>query len=1062
MSAEGEISDRWTQIREQLAERLKIDLIGPASRDEVLPDRPTERYATGILYPQDSPLGPEQDEDGGGEDDEGEVPALAPDAGAPSWTMRKPSSAGLSFAVRASGAEPVLEVLVRAARYEPEAAAEPDGAVVRGRPRREAARWRRVPIEETIEVPVTQGEHPLRAIPGAEGLKLYALVVPLKGLRTVTLALINENKRGDSRAEDERHTYFQVELVVKPRAHAALAPRPSRRLPLDEDSRAAALIYRKAAEYAVGHTASAMADLNADGTPASVRTSFLPSHVVPSTSDAGDPIFESLRGDPKRRPLSAGWLQSASPAELPGGLGLVVEAYERWIKREQDRLPALPAEHRPQGKRHLEECARGAQRMREGIRLLGGDEAARTAFQLAQRAMRRQHQWSKGAADLEWRPFQLGFQLLVLASLASRDHRDREVMDLLWFPTGGGKTEAYLALTAFVILLRRLRATPKDDGTGVAVLTRYTLRLLTIQQFERAAAMILACEELRRLGRKKAEGLPNLGRAPISIGLWVGKGATPLTIAEARALKPSDPSTPKQLLTCPACHGALDWKITSKCFPVCEADGCPVGSLEPELPIWTVDEDIYREAPSLVFATVDKLAQIVRKLDSGVLFGRGGAKSSAPPDLIIQDELHLISGPLGTMTGLYETAVDELCTREGRRPKIIGSTATIRRASEQIQALFARPETYQFPPPGLDAENSGFAVSTTERPGRHYLGLTTAGRSAKYLLQAVTASLLQAAAMPGLSEEVRDPYWTLVNYFNSLRELGSAVVLMQDDVPTTIQQIAARRGEPPREVDVPAELTSRVKSIRDMLDQLGIKAGKDGAIDVLLASNMISVGIDIPRLGLMVVNSQPKSLSEYIQATSRVGRGKLPGLVVTIYNASRARDRSHFETFPTWHATLYREVEATSVTPFASRAQDKALHAVLVALVRHLVPALRTRPNLDVRTRAQAEEIAARIEERARAVDGRELASVSRKLKELLDEWASAGPFDDYWNDFKGKTLLISAEQKAAMRSASGGGDDEPAAEGRWATPNSMREVEPSTPFVLVRRLRSMEGDGGA
>ncbi|HSO00052.1 MAG TPA: helicase-related protein, partial [Candidatus Nanopelagicales bacterium] len=860
---------------------------------------------------------------------------------------------------------------------------------------------------------------------------------------------------------DESRTYFQVELVVKPRAHAALVPRPSRRPPLDEDSRAAALIYRKAAEYAVGHTASVMADLDQDGTPASVRTSFLPSYVVAATSDAGDPIFDCLRSDPERRPLSAGWLQSASPAALSAGLSLLVEAYERWIKREHNRLPDLPAEHQPQGKKHLEECTRGAQRMREGIRLLE-TEAVRTAFQLAQRAMRRQHQWSKGAVDLEWRPFQLGFQLLVLASLAGRDHKDREVMDLLWFPTGGGKTEAYLALTAFVILLRRLRATPKDDGAGVAVLTRYTLRLLTIQQFERASAMILACEELRRLGGKKAERLPDLCRAPISIGLWVGKGATPLTIADAKARKPSDPSTPEQLLSCPACHGKLVWKITSKCFPVCAADGCPVGSLDSELPIWTVDEDIYREAPSLVFATVDKLAQIVRKLDSGVLFGRGGAKTSAPPDLIIQDELHLISGPLGTMTGLYETAVDELCTREGKRPKIIGSTATIRRAPEQIRALFARPQTYQFPSPGLDAENSGFAVSTNDRPGRHYIGLTTAGRSAKYLLQAVTASLLQAAAVPGLSEKERDPYWTLVNYFNSLRELGSAVVLMQDDVPTTMQQIAARRGEPPRELGVPAELTSRVKSIRDMLDQLEIEAGQDGAIDVLLASNMISVGIDIPRLGLMVVNSQPKNLSEYIQATSRVGRGKIPGLVVTIYNASRARDRSHFETFPTWHATLYREVEATSVTPFASRAQDKALHAVLVALVRHLVPALRTKPNLDARSRAQAEEIAARIEERARAVDGRELASVSKKLKELLDEWADSGPFDEYWNDYKGMTLLMSAEQLAAMKSAGGGDDDEPGAEGRWATPNSMREVEPSTPFVLVSRLRSKEDGSGA
>src|SRR5262245_37313824 len=266
------------------------------------------------------------------------------------------------------------------------------------------------------------------------------------------------------------------------------------------------------------------------------------------------------------------------------------------------------------------------------------------------------------------------------------------------------------------------------------------------------------------------------------------------------------------------------------------------------LPIWTIDEEIYRQAPSLLIGTVDKFAQIVRKPETRALFGRG--TTHFPPDLIIQDELHLISGPLGSMAGLYEIAIDELCRRDSVRPKVIGSTATIRRAEEQILALFDRG-TYQFPAPGLDAGNSGFAVIDNESPGRLYVGVTTAGRSATYMLQAIVASLLQAAASPGASPMEQDHYWTLVTYFNSLRELGRALVLMQDDVPVSIGQFAARRGEQRRRIEAPAELTSRVRSyeIRDMLERLNKPVSDPEAVDLLVASNMISVGLDIPGLG---------------------------------------------------------------------------------------------------------------------------------------------------------------------------------------------------------------------
>ena len=369
-------------------------------------------------------------------------------------------------------------------------------------------------------------------------------------------------------------------------------------------------------------------------------------------------------------------------------------------------------------------------------------------------------------------------------------------------------------------------------------------------------------------------------------------------------------------------------------------------------------------------------------------------------------------------------------------------------------------ETYQFPAPGLDAGNSGFAVIDQTRPGRLYVGVTTAGRSATYMLQALAASLLQAATDSGASPEERNFYWTQVVYFNSLRELGHALVLMQDDVPVSIRQIGARRGESPRAVGVPAELTSRVPSyeIRDMLDRLAIDADDPEAVTLLLASNMISVGMDIPRLGLMVVNAQPKTLSEYIQATSRVGRGDVPGLIITMYNNMRARDRSHYETFETWHRSFYRDIEATSVTPFASRAQDKAVHAVLVALARHKIPGMDQRPVLDDIRRTQVEQVASLIEERVARVDPGERVAVSKKLVQLIDQWASRPDLQLYWNDYQRKTsLLMSAEQFAARSDTDSDLDSDGAPRALWPTPNSMRDVEAGAPFILRSALRAQE-----
>lgn len=1056
-------------FRDRVVARLIMDLVGPQSADEEISDRPTQRYTTGILYPRGTRIEAQEDQDGGEAVNETEDSvSAADDSGVSLHATLKPSVAGLSFAVaKRSDNTPIVKVSVRCATYAR------FGIDAHGNPTEEAPtsraseRWRRQPVAADLSVELVTGEQRIDlAEHGVPGLELYTLVTPRGDLLTVTAAVSNKRMRGGSSAYDEEQHFFQVELAVVGVLHGVFTARPSRRAATDEDSRSAALIYRRVKEHVVGHTCSARAVLEDDAdaddendpSVVELRTEWIPSVIVPGVSDRGDPVFAVLRDTPDVLPLEARWLSRATTEQLVEGLKLLVTSYRQWIAREEQRIERLPTEFRPQAVRNLERCQLGATRMEEGILLLRDDASARSAFQLAQQAMDMQFGWSRDGQNLTWRPFQLGFQLLVLPSLAQRTHSDRETMDLLWFPTGGGKTEAYLALTAFAILLRRLRGDDKDDGAGVVVLMRYTLRLLTIQQFQRAAAMIFACELLRRRGEAGRDGVPKLGKTPIGIGLWVGAAATPLTLKDACDKKEGDPSTPKQLLSCPLCDAELDWALSKReCVVSCPGDSgkaCELAQSGP-LPIWTIDEEVYSKAPSLVIGTVDKFAQVVRKVATGVLFGR--KTRNAPPDLIIQDELHLISGPLGSIAGLYEVAVDELCRRNAVRPKVIGSTATIRRAEEQIRALFDR-STYQFPAPGLDAKNSGFAVTDTSLPGRKHVGVITAGRSATYVLQALAASLLQSAAEPGISPAERDYYWTLVTYFNSLRELGRALVLMQDDVPVSISQFAARRGEPRRQLSTPAELTSRRRAyeIRDMLERLDVPSPDPQAVDLLVASNMISVGMDIRRLGIMLVNAQPKTLSEYIQATSRVGRGRVPGLVVTMYNSMRARDRSHYETFETWHRCLYRDVEATSVTPFASRAQDKALHAILAALVRHTVPGMDKRPKLDQIRRAGAEQIAALIETRVARVDPNERTVVAQKLKRLIDQWASRQDLQEYWDDYDRKTsLMMSAEQYAAKADVDADLDPEGARRALWPTPNSMREVEAGTPFVLRHVLKT-------
>ena len=1055
-------------MREVLIERLTQDLVGPYSQCEILDSRPTDVYLTGILWPKESKLSSEEDQRlgfSGGVDIE--TRGAGEEEEAPLTRANRPCSAGFSFATKAERAVSRVNVQIEFATYEPCERTKSNNVETRSNEGKIGQLyWKRHEHQYCLPVEL-DGSSGTVAIPGLSStddicpsLYVRSIVTDVGVLATITL--INESElKESSRNENERLTMFQVRLEVKPDTGSMFIARPSRRVVLDSDDEIANLLYRNAHEFATGHVCSVEWDVGKENSTATkIYTNWLPKANVAAINPMGHEVFDALvnKGhETVDSPLTARRLAFSSNSEVESLLGEIPEGYGQWIELQELSIESLPRQLQHQATKNIETCRCFQDRMARGLTKIVNNPAMSKAFQLANLAMHVQYDWdvTKGQKEaLTWRPFQIGFILLSAPSIASGEDTDRDVMDLLWFPTGGGKTEAYLALIAFLAFYRRLKQPENPDlGGGVAAIMRYTLRLLTTQQFSRAAAMVLACEAIRR-GRYGADLLSpgELGTTPFSIGLWVGGDATPNTVDAAKAAlrEGSDFSSPKQILECPACQNSLHWGVDETSEAICtwcRTESCTLFADRLPLPIWTVDQDVYRQKPTLLIGTIDKFAQIVRRSEVSGLFG---LNTCTTPDLIIQDELHLISGPLGTIAGLYEVAFDRMLSKGGTKPKIIGSTATIRRASEQASALFNRV-TAQFPPPCIDAGDSCFAVVDDSRPGREYIGVSTVGRSAKFTLQAVTASLLQSVSASDEKDTVRDAYWTLVSYFNSLRELGGAVVLMQDDVASSLSVLAKRRQEAIRPLESIEELTSRCSQvqIRGMLDRLS-NVELESAVDVLLATNMLSVGVDISRLALMLVNGQPKGVSEYIQATSRVGRGPNPGLVISILNNAKVRDRSHYESFVTWHETLYRDVEPTSVTPFASRARDKALHAVLVALIRHLVPGMLENPTFNEEKKSLAGEFVEEIVKRAKEIDPEE-TDVRDELVRCLDDWNMRQP-QSYWVRNVRRSLLQDAERVARKRAA------RRSVGAAWPTLNNMRSVEPTTPFRLVERL-SKESD---
>jgi hypothetical protein len=874
-------------------------------------------------------------------------------------------------------------------------------------------------------------------------------------------------------------------------------------------------------------------------------------------------------------------------------LAPLVSGYRSWLARQAARIGTEPdlAPHTEAAEIAVDQAGRIADRLEASLQLLREDAVAREAFRFANHAMWQQRVRTIGAAAVRagrfddihaalaevdvprnrsWRPFQVAFLILNMPALTDPRHPERSadagLVDLLFFPTGGGKTEAYLGLTAYTFAVRRLQGSRwgRDGSDGVAVLMRYTLRLLTAQQFQRAAALVAACE-VRRC-ELLVGGDTRWAGAPFRIGLWVGSSVTPNRAATAAQgvanAKLSGRaglgrSTPLQLTVCPWCGRSLGltsdvvadtdlWRTLVYCSdpfgecPFTPGGEAAAGVSREGIPVVTVDDEIYRLLPSLIISTADKFAQLPWQGPLHLLFGSvsrrctrhgyrspdldrpGGGREEKdshpargalprahtievdplrPPDLIIQDELHLISGPLGSLTGLYETAIDSLASWQVQgqtcRPKVIASTATVRRAADQVHRLFARTLAV-FPPPVLDVEDNYFSVQRRTAPdpadpgvpvapGRLYVGICGFGHRLKAVQTRVFITLLAAGKrLFDRYGDDADAYLTMVGYYNALRELAGGRRLIDDDVRSRVAR-AQDRGLGLRRLRLIEELTSRKSSadIPATLDQLGIrftKAGEDAyasarlasnarpdaglaegyrPIDVLLATNMISVGVDVPRLGLMAVVGQPKATSEYIQATSRVGRDAAgPGIVFTLYNWARPRDLSHYESHQHYHATFYTHVEALSVTPFAPRAIDRGLTALLVALVRHAgvngagatwnpEPGAQQVPA----SASPVEELMARIAQRAEWVQATPTAAsaIEEALQLRLDSWtqrqttaASQGAALTYRGRDGGSTPLLHLPVPGRW--------DE------WTAPNSLRETEANVNLLIDTYDGSLTG----
>lgn len=893
--------------------------------------------------------------------------------------------------------------------------------------------------------------------------------------------------------------------------------------PIDKEAEILNYLYKDVFSYGIGHNCSVVWDLQ----NSIVETSFLPQFDVKDTKNSftkddfkeNPQDFENLNNSLDIYNLSH--FSNENKEQVINKLNEFVEIYGQWIKNQKKQK----SKNKDIEDIILKNLDFNYKRLKTNIVLLKNDKIFK-AFRLANTAMLIQiiisndKDFAKKEKEInelsetidyksleffknynferlpfgrpKYRPFQLAFLLLKLniENVDIHPETKKEIVDLIWFPTGGGKTEAYLAVAAYTILFRRLSNETGFEGTSVIM--RYTLRLLTAQQFERASRLIVALDFLR------VNLIDELKSEPITIGMWVGMSSTPNTIGEAtekveklneecnKTKGNPEQKNVFQISSCPWCgtklitknkHGNWDYGFkmvgkgkTAQFKIKCLNEKCHYHN---ELPVQVVDEMLYEKPPTLLFGTVDKFAMLAWR-DKGHKFFNSLDDEKLPPDLIIQDELHLLTGPLGSITGIFESVIEMLCTKGNRKPKFISSTATTRNTDKQIKALYGENRTVNiFPPSGLSYEDSFFAKVSKEESKRRYIGFIPTGKSAIDTQLQVFANLFIARLevyktliLKGKNDyQIFDKYWTLVSYYNSLKDVGKIHNKVGDEISNFTSTLQIRKnGEQPQYkfnysylYNRDVELTSRVESskIKQTLKELEentftettIKKSSTGntyvtnIIDLVLATNMISVGIDIERFNVMLINGQPRNIAEYIQASSRVGR-KYKGLVIDLLDANRARDKSHFEHFIPFHQAFYKSVEPISITPFTENTLEKMLTSIMITYIRHKIPGMAANNAAQHFQPNMLDDLKKEIKKRFNNATIYKI--FEEKLQKLSDEWIEKIEKEGLKNyepintKFKTETgLLIKPSEKHFGDSII------------WSVMQSMREIDTNS-FVKI------------
>lgn len=900
-------------------------------------------------------------------------------------------------------------------------------------------------------------------------------------------ALIPKDKFSLSKEKVNQLSCFQTQIEIESNHLLPFRDYKPHLYKTDED-KMLDYLYRDKLAFGIGHnTACTWENAQSPNTPKWITSTFLPEYDVKSQSSE----TEKIKGEILN--IKNLTVYNSDKKAIISNLSKVAEAYKNWIETEKEA-----ANGDPLGLKNIEKCETIQERITNGIKILSDNEIALRAFQLSNTAIylqmfqNAQHfsdikegyeVWERNEdlqykfedygtkpfptnKEPEWRPFQLAFILQCLTSFVEEDSLERNLVDLLYFPTGGGKTEAYLAVSAFLIFWRRLKYPESYDGVNIII--RYTLRLLSAQQFERASKMILACEFIRH-------HYNDLGDKRISIGFWVGKQTIPNSLEDAkkkleatqRKLNKGDiyVVNPFQLSNCQWCNSKIISRLKkddtayqighrigrNQLHSYCLNEKCHFSERNGGLPVVLIDEDIYSNPPTILFATVDKFATIAWKSNSTTLFNNG---SNRKPELIIQDELHLLNGTLGSLVGLFENALLQLC----ENPKIIASTATIKNVEMQIQGLYNRKSSV-FPQYATNSDDTFFS-KIIDASKRKYIGILPTGKTTVVTNLQLLASLLYARLeiwKDSDDKTAADNFWTILSYFKSLKEIGRFSNKINSELKPIIKQLQVRYLN---DNSVTAnnyyklsyrniELTSRIPNerIKKNLDKLAIQF--DGnikehkAYDLVLATNMISVGLDVGRLGVMVMNGMPPNTAEYIQASSRVAR-KNEGLVITLYDPFNSRDLSYFEDFVQFHKTFYKQVEPLSVTPFAENALDKMLFTLILAYFRHTT--IYTGNNaatalIDDKVKSDLRKNLIRLFQNHQFAKD-DLQLITEKVDDILRDWKykidSQKDLKYYWVKHPKESLIVPIQEKK--------NDDE-----TLTAMQSMRSVEPSAE-ILIRQ----------